>query len=349
MSASPLDIHRTPLWRYGMLCIVLAGSVLMPAFFDDFFVFQMTLALVAMLAVLGLNLLIGGTGQISLGHGAFYAVGAYASAFLIERWGLPYWATVPMAGLICFVVGFLFGFPALRLAGHYLALATFVLAVCVPQLLKWQKLEWLTGGVQGIVLDKPVSPAFIPLSQDQWLYYLTLGVTVLMFYGAHRLCDGRIGRAMIAVRDHPTAADTMGINTSLVKTTTFGLSAAYAGIAGSMAAILVQFVSPDSFNIFLSISLLVGVMIGGVGTLGGAVFGGLFIQFMPNVADQISKSATWAIYGGLLLVVGFCMQNGIEGLRRQIVQFVFAKVCRRRLGHKPEAVRQVQEPEESAK
>lgn len=307
------------LTRRALIASLLIVGVALPPFLDGFLVFQMTLALISILAVLGLNILMGYTGQISLGHGAFYALGAYLTAICMQRLGVPYWAAIPISGAACFIAGFLFGFPALRLAGHYLALATFVLAVCMPQLLKWHPLEPLTGGVQGILLDKPDPPSFIPLSQDHWLYYVTLFISLLMFYAAFRIVHGRTGRAMTAVRDHPTAAAVMGIDISLVKTTAFGISAVYAGVAGSLSAIVVQFVSPDSFTIFLSISLLVGVVVGGVGTLAGSVFGGVFIQFVPNLADQLSKSATWAMYGALLLIVGLCLRGGIEGLRRDVL------------------------------
>src|SRR3546814_6767324 len=158
--------------------------------------------------------------------------------------------------------------------------------------------------------------------QDQWLYYVTFFVTSLMFYAAFRIVHGRTGRALTAVRDHPTAAAVMGIDISLVKTTAFGISAVYAGVAGSLSAILVQFVSPDRFNIFLSISLLVCVVVGGVGTIPGSVFGGVFIQFVPNLAYPLSKSDTWAMYGALLLIVGLCMRGGIAIGRERVCKYV---------------------------
>ena len=126
------------------------------------------------IALLGLNILTGYNGQISLGHGAFYAIGAYVAAILMDKMGAPYWATVPVAGIVCLVVGFLFGLPALKLDGHYLALATFALAVALPQLLKNKHLEAWTGGVQGIVITKPDAPFGLKLNPDQWLYLFTL-------------------------------------------------------------------------------------------------------------------------------------------------------------------------------
>src|SRR6476660_10289956 len=167
---------------------------------------QFNLAIMYAIAVLGLNLLTGFNGQISLGHGAFLAIGGYVTAVLMARFGWPYWATLPAAALFCFVVGYLFGLPALRLEGHYLALATFALAIAVPQLLKYRHLEGLTGGVQGINIFKPGAPFGLPLSGDQCMYRVALAVAVLMFWIARNLLDSRIGRALTAIRDHTMAA-----------------------------------------------------------------------------------------------------------------------------------------------
>ena len=213
---------------------------------------------------------------------------------------MPYWATLPVAGAVCLLVGFLFGLPALRLEGLYLALATFALGVSLPQLLKYHHLEKWTGGVQGIVIAKPDAPPFgLPLKPDQWLYFFTLAVTLVMFLLAWNLLRGRIGRAMIAIRDQHVAAEAMGVNNAMVKSLTFGVSAMYTGVAGALGAIAIQFVAPDSFNIFLSITLLIGIVIGGLASISGAIYGALFIQFVPNIADDISKAAPWAIFGAV--------------------------------------------------
>ncbi len=307
-----------------VLMLLLAASLLvLPFLFKNYRVFQFNLVLVYAVAVLGLNLLTGFNGQISLGHGAFYAVGAYVSAVLMSMAGWPYWATLPIAALVCFILGFLMGFPALRLGGHYLALATFAFALAVPQLLKYKKIEAYTGGVQGIVLSKPEAPfemRFLgqPLSADRWLYFFTLAVAALMFLIAWNLLRGRIGRALIAIRDHPIAATAMGINLPLFKSTAFGVSAAFTGVAGALGAICVAFVSPDSFTVFLSITFLVGVVVGGLASIPGAIFGAAFIQFVPNIADEMSKSAPWAIYGAVLILLMYLMPSGVMGLLRSL-------------------------------
>jgi len=296
------------------LLLVLACAL--PFVLGNYRVFQLTLVLVYAIALLGLNMLTGYNGQISLGHGAFYAIGAYTAAILMDKFALPYWTTIPIAGAVCFVVGFLFGLPALRLEGLYLALATFALGVAMPQILKHEALAHWTGGSQGVVIVKPDAPAWSGLSQDQWLYFFTLAWVVVFFVVGWNLLRGRIGRAMVAIRDQPIAAQAMGVNTALVKSLTFGVSALYTGAAGALGAIAIQFVAPDSFGFFLSITLLVGVVIGGLASISGAFFGAMFIQFIPNIADQISKAAPWAIYGVVLIAFMYVMPSGVAGFLR---------------------------------
>lgn len=307
------------------IAVALLAACALPLVVSNYRVFQFTLVLVYAIALLGLNLLTGYNGQISLGHGAFYAIGAYCAAILMDKFGVPYWATLPAAGALCLVVGFLFGLPALRLEGLYLALATFALGVSMPQLLKYHHLEKWTGGVQGIVIVKPNPPFGLPLNPDQWLYYFTLAVMIAMFVLAWNLLRGRVGRALIAIRDHHTAAEAMGVNTALYKSLTFGVSAMYTGIAGALGAIAIQFVAPDSFNIFLSITFLVGIVIGGLASIPGAIYGALFIQFVPNIADEISKAAPWAIFGIFLLGFVYVMPFGVAGAIRMLAARIARK------------------------
>ncbi|CAN7772170.1 branched-chain amino acid ABC transporter permease [Variovorax sp. LjRoot84] len=280
--------------------------------------FQATMVISYAIALLGLNILTGYNGQISLGHGAFYAIGAYTTGILMEHAGAPYWLTVPAAAVVCLIVGYLFGRPALKLEGLYLALATFALGVAMPQLLKYKHLEAWTGGVQGIVLMKPAAPFGLPLNEDQWLYLFSLFVAVVMFFIAHNLLQSGSGRAMRAIRDHAMASEAMGVDNSHYKAMTFGVSAAYTGVGGALSAIAVQFVAPDSFTLFLSISLLVGIVVGGVGTLYGAIFGAIFIMFVPSLAEKVSKAAPWAVYGVVLIAFMFAMPGGVVGLLRKL-------------------------------
>jgi branched-chain amino acid transport system permease protein len=294
----------------GTSLVVLGLLIVAPLMVKNFVIFQMTMLLIYGLAVLALNILTGGSGQFSLGQSAFYAVGAYTSAILMETYNVNYVLTLPISGILCFGVGFLFGQPALRLSGVYLALATFALATAMPQLLKLNFLEPWTGGVQGLVVTKPDAPFGLPMSQDMWLYYFTLAITVAIYVGAVNLLRSRSGRAFMAIRDNEIAASAMGIDVALYKTLAFGVSAGITGIAGSLGAIVVQFVAPDSYTINLAIAIFLGMVVGGVGWLPGSIVGSAFIIFVPNIAESISKGLSGAVFGVLLFLVIFVVPHG---------------------------------------
>jgi branched-chain amino acid transport system permease protein len=316
--AAPAPDASRNAWAPLLIALPLAAAMALPFFAKGYVMFQATMVMSYAIALLGLNLLTGYNGQISLGHGAFYAIGAYVLAIGMDKGNLPYWLCVPLAAVVCLVVGYLFGRPALKLQGLYLALATFALGVVTPQLLKYKHLEGWTGGVGGIVLTKPAAPFGLPLSEDQWLYFFSLAVVVVLFLLARNLIDSGTGRAMRAIRDHEIAAESMGVDNRHYKSMAFGVSAAFTGVGGALSAIAVQFVSPDSFTMFLSISLLVGIVVGGVGTLWGAVFGAFFIMFVPTFAEKISKDAAWGVYGVVLVLFMFVMPGGVMGLLKQI-------------------------------
>jgi len=314
-------------WLWVLLALAFLVPLLQPVLPDvvsNYRLFLVSTMIIAAIAVLGLNLLTGFNGQISLGHSAFYAVGAYTAAILMDKLDMPYYATLPIAAVMCFIVGYLFGLPALKLEGHYLALATFALALSVPQILKYKWLEDLTGGVQGIVLSKPEVPFGLPLNEDQWLYYYCLVVMVLLYWAAANILNSRSGRAMMAIRDQYMAADTMGIDTALYKTVTFGISAAYTGVAGALSASAIAFVAPDSFNFFLSIKFLIGLVVGGVGSLAGSVVGGIFYVLVDNSAQALSTFvkndlglpfdlSAYTVFGVILIVLMYLMPMGIVG------------------------------------
>ncbi|MCA0319576.1 MAG: branched-chain amino acid ABC transporter permease [Proteobacteria bacterium] len=329
-SAAPMtDDPRRSLGSYAMIGLLVLAAALpflvgKSGWISNFTFLQLSLMIVYAIAVLGLNLLTGFNGQISLGHGAFFAVGAYTAAILIDQYSVNAWLTLPIAAILCFVIGYLFGLPALRLEGHYLALATFGLAIAVPQMLKYRHLEPFTNGVMGINLIKPDPPFGLPLSSDQWMYLAVLVVAVFMFWMARNLLNSRPGRAMTAIRDHTMAAGTMGIDTSRYKATVFGISALYVGVAGALHAIIFEFVSPDSFRFELSIAILVGAVVGGVASLPGAVIGGIFVQFIEKYADAMTKKISqaihlplelqpWTLYGLTLIVLIYVMPGGIAG------------------------------------
>ncbi|KQW19084.1 ABC transporter permease [Afipia sp. Root123D2] len=290
--------------------VVLLLLIAVPLFVKNFIIFQMTMWLIYALAIMALNILTGGSGQFSLGQSAFYAVGAYTAGIMIEHMGVNYVLTLPAAGIVCFIFGFLFGFPALRLSGIYLALATFALAVAMPQLLKLGVFEHWTGGVQGLVITKPDAPFGLPISQDMWLYYFTLIVSLLIYVASVNLLNSRSGRALMAIRDNQIAASAMGVDLSLYKTLAFGISAGITGVAGALGAIAVQFVAPDGYTIQLAIAIFLGMVVGGVGWLPGSLAGSAFIVFVPNIAEGFSKGLSGAIFGVFLIAIIFLVPHG---------------------------------------
>jgi branched-chain amino acid transport system permease protein len=298
-------------WRWLGTLALIAFAIALPFAVSNYRAFELTQVMIYAIAVLGLNILTGYNGQISLGHGGFFAAGAYTAAILMHRYGVPYWATLPAAALVCFVLGVLFGLPALRFEGPYLALVTLAMAVATPQLLKY--FESWTGGQQGLNLAKPLPPAGLGIDRDRWLYLVVLAVLLIAMRVAANMLNGRTGRALVAIRDHPIAAEAMGINAARYKTLAFGTSTLFTGVAGALSAIVIGFVAPESFTLFLSLSFLVGSAIGGIATIGGAIVGGLFIEFVPDFANLISDAAPAAIYGLMMLVFMYAVPRGVVG------------------------------------
>lgn len=294
--------------------LTLAALLIVPLFVKNFIVFQLTMILIYAIAILSLNILTGWSGQVSLGHSAFFAAGAYAAGILMEHANVPYGLAIPLAGLVCFVFGFLFGLPALRLKGVYLALATFALAIAAPPLLKLGTFEHWTGGVQGLLVTKP-DPAFgLAISQDRWLYYVTLGIALIIYLLAVNLLNSRSGRAFMAIRDNEIAASSMGVDLALYKTLAFGISAGITGIAGALGAIAVAFVAPDAYTFNFAIALFLGMVIGGVGWLPGSLAGAAFIVYVPNIAEGISKGLSGAVFGVFIIAMIFLLPNGARQL-----------------------------------
>ena len=296
--------------------LVIVLAVLLPFFFGTYRVGQFTQAMALAIAVLGLNLLVGYSGQISLGHGAFFALGAYVSAISILDLGVPYLLTLPLAGLACGVAGFLIGIPALRLRGLYLALLTLGLAIATPQIIK--RAEGLTGGTQGLSVDKVTAPAWSGLADDQWLYFVTLAVTAAMFVLAAFLVRGRVGRALVAIRDNEIAARTMGVDLARYKTGAFAVSSAYAGLGGALFTLPIGFLAPESFPLALSFAFLAAIVVGGLATIAGALFGALFIEFVPVCAADVDEALAGVIYGGVLILFMYVAPGGVMGLLRRV-------------------------------
>jgi branched-chain amino acid transport system permease protein len=312
---------RPSLAMLGFLAVMAVVAVAAPFLVAGYEALNLSYALIFAIAILGLNILTGYSGQITLGHGAFLAIGAYASAIAQQKMGLNFLLTIPLAGVVCGLLGFAFGFPALRLEGIYLALATFALAVAAPTVLK--KPEGITGGVKGIILPPVTSPTTL-LTDDQFFYMICLSVAAVCFLLAWNILGGRTGRAFRAIRDGDIAAVSFGVNLASYKTLAFAISAFLAGIAGALYGIATGFVSADAYPFQLSILLLVGAVIGGLGTLEGALLGGFFSWYLPrfsqqalkNINTQLANAAPTVTQGVLLLVVMFVARQGIAGLIR---------------------------------
>ena len=304
-----------PAWkRIGIaMLLVSAGSI--PAFASDIQLFRLTAVLVYAIALLGLNILTGYNGQISLGHGAFYTLGAYVAAGLAAFFAIPHWMALPIAAAVCLAAGCLFALPLVRLPHIQFALVTFALAMATPTLANYKAIERWTGGSQGLGLDKPEVPFGLPLSYDQWIYLLALAVLTVSFVAASNLLRGRIGRAAVAIRDHPLAAQVAGIDTALYKTLIFGISAMYAGTAGALSGMALLYVSPA--GIFVSLGFLIGSAVGGIASLSGAIYGAVFLQFIllvtGGIAHSAKISAVLAIYGIVVIAFLHLLPAGVAG------------------------------------
>jgi len=275
--------------------------VLLPHFVSDYHALELGKVGLYFIAILGLAVLTGYSGQISLGHGAFMAIGAYTTAILAghHRWNEL--ATIPLAGLVAGAFGFLFGLPALRLYGAYLSLATFGLAVSVPAIAK--KFDHFTGGSSGVLL---------PFRTGDWFYRLSWSCAAILLAVAWLVLRGRAGRSLRAIRDSQIAAVAMGVNAPLYKTGAFAFSAFYAGVAGSLLGIVSGFVNPDSFPVSLSLALLVGFVIGGLGSLWFVAVGAFFLQYVDSLAQHVSKQAGPDFAKGLVLILAMLVLAGAQ-------------------------------------
>ena len=333
-----------PVVAFVALAVV---AFVLPAFVSDFRAQQLAYVGIYTIALIGLNVLTGYTGQISLGHGAFMAIGGYTTAILMADHGVKDIWTIPVAAVVTGAAGFLFGLPALRLSGLYLALATFAIAVATPAVIK--RFEGFTGGGSGInlfglpELTASIAPVTVlgqELNFNNWLYYLAWTLVLVLYVLAWLLLRGRTGRAFRAVRDSETAALSSGVDLARYKTLAFAVSAAYAGVAGSLFAIATTFVNPDTFPIALSIFLLVGVVVAGLGSLVGAVAGAIFIYFMqaswaqdmdkaipdwlPFLGDMNTSSpgAPAVVFGVVLILIMFLLPTGVAGLVQRALAYV---------------------------
>jgi branched-chain amino acid transport system permease protein len=339
----------------ALTALVLAGAAVLiaflPRFASEFRLGQFTYVAIYFIALLGLNILTGYNGQISLGHGAFMAIGGYTAAVLIlgqqgfklageqpssiipEHGMTPIW-TIPLAGVVTGIIGYLFGIPALRLAGVSLALATFAVAVSMPAIAK--RFEHLTGGGGGLSLPLPQAPFGWNISPPHWLFYEAWATAAILFVVAWLLVRGRVGRAWRSIRDGEIAAVSSGVSPAVYKTLAFGISAAYAGVAGALFAIQTAYINPDTFPLSLSILLLASVVIGGLSSLSGVIVGALVLEFLPIYAQAppvfdvtFAKQAAPVVFGVVLMLIVVLMPGGAAGLLRRLTRPIVAAASRR--------------------
>jgi branched-chain amino acid transport system permease protein len=301
---------------YGLLAL---GLLAAPILLNEYYLSQLTFVAIYSIAGVGMMLLVGYTGQVSLGHAAFLAAGAYTEAILQAR-GVPFLISLPASGVVGAVLGVVIGLPAARLTGLYLAIATLAFAFIVEEVLvRW---ESLTRGNLGMIVG---SLRIGPVAVDaEWkLYYLAVGLLAAVLLGAINLLRSRTGRAFVAIRDSEIAARSLGVNPTLYKTLAFALSAALTGLAGALYAHRILFVSPDQFTILVSVELLVLVVVGGLGSLHGAVFGAAFVVMLPqaivlaknlaglSAASQAGLNA--GLYGLMLILFMLFEPQGLHG------------------------------------
>jgi branched-chain amino acid transport system permease protein len=325
---------RLALELVGFLLLALLIAVV-PRLIGDFTAYEFAIVGMYFIALLGLSILTGYSGQISLGHGAFMAIGGYTTAILsvdgIYGHQLRDLWTIPLAGLIAGVAGLCVGVPALRLSGLYLALITFGIAVSFPQLPK--KFDHFFGGTTGKVLNLVKPPFGLDTTPNNWLYYLTWGIAFVLLLCAWLLLRGKPGRALQAIRDSELAAVSSGVNLATYKTLAFGISAFYAGIAGSLYVISRAYINPDVFPIILSVYLVAALAVGGLNSLVGLIVGAALIYVLQNRADDVTRwlnhlpaldldpkrpGMPSVIFGAVLILVMLALPTGVGGLLRRV-------------------------------
>jgi branched-chain amino acid transport system permease protein len=331
-----MALVRRYLWGAIASVIVLAFLIALPHHASSDQTQVWSQAIFFGIAAMGLNVLTGYNGQVSLGHGAFFGLGAYASALLIHDHGWSFLPTLPVAALLCFVVGVLVGFPALRVKGLYLALVTLGLAVVFPSLINHYVHQ--PGGTSLVSLTaKSVRPPnWVPLwvsrigRDDQWAYYVCLLFALIGVAGVYAIRVLRFGRSLIATRDHEAAAETVGINIAQTKVLAFGVSALYAGIAGSLSVLVAPHLASGTDPIVtfqLSIQFLVAVVVGGTATIVGPLIGAWFVVFLQRFITDYSHSsgsgfihrqlsnpaAAPAIFGIVLILFVYVLPDGFVG------------------------------------
>ncbi|MEY2426925.1 MAG: branched-chain amino acid transport system permease protein [Actinomycetota bacterium] len=331
--------HR--IWQFTGYGLIVGATLLIAFTQPSYQLLNFTKVAAYAVAILGINIVTGYSGQISLGHSAFFGIGGYTTAYLFTDQGWPFLATLPVAALLGLAVGFVVGLPALRIQGLYLALVTLAIAAVFPVVVKMDALAEITGGADG----KPVFVAWqkpswfgLDVSNEAWEFLVVAAIAALAFLVASNLVRSRVGRALMALRDNPIGAVTSGISLASWKTGAFATSAAYGAVAGSLFTMVVGVVSPDAVGLALAFQLITAVVLGGLGTVTGSLVGGLTMVFLPYYSSNWTGGKSFlffdpsdsgvlanVLYGALLIGAMFVMPGGIvsfvRGIRDRIVRF----------------------------
>jgi branched-chain amino acid transport system permease protein len=307
-------------YKWGWIASLVAGIVVFSQTGGDYVAYMLNLIFINIIAAVGLNILSGFTGLISLGHAAFMAIGAYTSSILTVKLGVPFWLALPASGALTGLIGFVVGLPSLRLTGIYLALATMAFGFVTDEIiLQWQS---LTGGADGFAAIPPIIFGLTFDSYKKYFFITFISLAILLFV-AKNMVRGSFGRTLMAIRDSETAAETMGINLGWYKAMAFTVSAIYAGLAGSLYAHFILFVSVDSFTLLHSIGFIVMIVVGGLGSITGSVMGAIFITVLPEIisftkdylpaAVKTASSLQAAVYGIILMLFVIYQRTGFYG------------------------------------
>jgi branched-chain amino acid transport system permease protein len=331
--------HRV--WQVVGYALVIAAVLLIAYTQPSYQLLNWSKVAAFAVAILGINIVTGYSGQISLGHSAFFGIGAYTTAYLVADKGWPFLATLPVAAALGLAIGFGVGLPALRIQGLYLALVTLAIAAVFPVVVKMDALSTITGGSNG----KPVAVDWnkphwfsLDISNEAWEFLVVTVVAAALFLAASNLVRSPVGRAIVAVRDNPIGAVTSGVSLSQWKTGAFAVSAVYGAIAGSLFTMVIPIVSPDSVGLALAFQLITGLVLGGLGTISGSLVGGMTMVFLPYYTAQWSGGKSFlffdpvdsgllanVVYGALLIGAMFVMPGGIvsfvRSARSRLIRF----------------------------
>lgn len=292
-------IFETKTIRWAAIAAILV-LCFAPLLVDAYFITLLIQISYLGIAALGLNILVGYTGQISLGHGAFFGFGAFASAWLNISVEIPVFLSIPLAGFFTMGVGMVFGMPAARIKGLYLAIATLAAQFIIEDF--FARADWFSGGSAGSMAE-PLTLFGFAFDTDESFYYVALFALVVMFIWGCNLMRSRDGRAFIAVRDHYLSAEIMGVNLNKFRLLSFGISSFYAGIGGALYAHYLGYVSAEGFTIFMSIQFLAMIIIGGLGSIKGTLMGVIFMVFLPEALEGIVGMMKMTDWGNIPFVV----------------------------------------------